>query len=118
MKDIAYSNTQFKRFAKYFNGFVEKKLKYYIGFATETSEDVWWYDGSKVMFRSELSSKFLHAMQENQDVTIEELSKEAGIVIAVVKKQLRLMTKKGIYVYTKKRRDNDNSWPILATPSI
>lgn len=118
MKDIAYSNTQFKRFAKYFNGFVKKKLKYYIGFATETSEDVWWYDGSKVMFRSELSSKFLHAMQENQDITIEELSKEAGIVIAVVKKQLRLMTKKGIYVYTKKRRDNDNSWPILATPSI
>ena len=24
MKDIAYCNTQFKRFAKYFNGFVEK----------------------------------------------------------------------------------------------
>ena len=23
MKDIAYCNTQFKRFAKYFNGFVE-----------------------------------------------------------------------------------------------
>ena len=49
MKDIAYCNTQFKRFAKYFNGFVEKKQKYYIGFATETSENVWWYDGSKVM---------------------------------------------------------------------
>ena len=43
MKDIAYCNTQFKRFAKYFNGFVEKKQKYYIGFATETSENVWWY---------------------------------------------------------------------------
>lgn len=49
MKDIAYCNTQFKRFAKYFNGFVEKKQKCYIGFATETSENVWWYDGSKVM---------------------------------------------------------------------
>lgn len=85
MKDIAYCNTQFKRFAKYFNGFVEKKQKYYIGFATETSENVWWYDGSKVMFRSESSSKFLHAMQENPDITIEEFSKEAGIVIAVVK---------------------------------
>lgn len=85
MKDIAYCNTQFKCFAKYFNGFVEKKQKYYIGFATETSENVWWYDGSKVMFRSKSSSKFLHAMQENPDITIEELSKEAGIVIAVVK---------------------------------
>lgn len=114
MKDIAYCNTQFKCFAKYFNGFVEKKQKYYIGFATETSENVWWYDGSKVMFRSESSSKFLHVMQENPDITIEELSKEAGIVIAVVKKKQRFMTEKE-YI---QRRDNDNSWPILVTPSI
>ncbi len=85
MKD-AYCNTQFKRFAKYFKWICKKKEKYYIGFrATETSENVWWYDGSKVIFRSESNSKFLHAMQENPDITIEELSKEAGIVIAVVK---------------------------------
>ena len=50
-----------------------------------TSENVWWYDGSKVMFRSESSNKFLHAMQENPYITTEELSKEAGIVIAAVK---------------------------------
>ena len=87
MKDIAYSNTQFKRFAKYFNGFVEKKLKYYIGFATETSEDVWWYDGSKVMFRSELSSKFLHAMQENQDITIEELVSVSAFIPCIIQKK-------------------------------
>lgn len=30
--------SQIKRFAKYFNGLVEKELKYYIDFATETSE--------------------------------------------------------------------------------
>ena len=114
MKDIAYCNTQFKRFAKYFNGFVEKKQKYYIGFATETSENVWWYDGSKVMFRSESSSKFLHAMQENPDITIEELSKEADIVVTAVKKQLRAMIEKG-YI---QRRDNDNSWHVFATSSI
>lgn len=48
MKDIAYCNTQFKRFAKYFNGLVEKKQKYYIGFATETSENVWWYDEARL----------------------------------------------------------------------
>ena len=37
------------------------------------------------MFRSESSNKFLHAMQENPYITTEELSKEAGIVIAAVK---------------------------------
>lgn len=106
--------SQIKRFAKYFDGLVEKELKYYIDFATETSENVWWYDGSKIVFRSESSSKLLHAMQENPDITIEELSKEAGIVMAAVKKQLRLMTEKG-YI---QRRDNDNSWHVLATSSI
>ena len=69
--------SQIKRFAKYFNGLVEKELKYYIDFATETSEKVWWYDGSKIVFRSESSNKLLHAMQENPYITTEELSKEA-----------------------------------------
>ena len=29
--------------------FLELNDNPYIGFATETSENVWWYDGSKVM---------------------------------------------------------------------
>ena len=106
--------SQIKRFAKYFDGLVEKELKYYIDFATETSENVWWYDGSRIVFRSESSSKLLHAMQENPYITIEELSKKADIVATAVKKQLRLMTEKG-YI---QRRDNDDSWHILATASI
>lgn len=106
--------SQIKRFAKYFEGLVEKELKYYIDFATETSENVWWYDGSRIVFRSESSSKLLHAMQENPYITIEELSQKADIVATAVKKQLRLMTEKG-YI---QRRDNDDSWHILATASI
>lgn len=106
--------SQIKRFAKYFNGLVEKELKYYIDFATETSEKVWWYDGSKIVFRSESSNKLLHAMQENPYITTEELSKEADIVVTAVKKQLRAMIEKG-YI---QRRDNDNSWHVFATSSI
>lgn len=106
--------SQIKRFAKYFEGLVEKELKYYIDFATETSENVWWYDGSRIVFRSESSNKLLHAMQENPYITIEELSQKADIVATAVKKQLRLMTEKG-YI---QRRDNDDSWHILATASI
>ncbi len=106
--------SQIKRFAKYFDGLVEKELKYYIDFTTETSKNVWWYDGNKIVFRSESSSKLLHAMQENPYITIEKLGKEADINVAAVKKQLRLMTEKG-YI---QRRDNDDSWHVLATSSI
>ena len=80
----------------------------------ETSEKVWWYDGSKIVFRSESSNKLLHAMQENPYITTEELSKEADIVVTAVKKQLRAMIEKG-YI---QRRDNDNSWHVFATSSI
>lgn len=105
---------QIGRFVKYFQSLVEKELKYYIDFATETSPDVWWYDGDRITFRSESSGVLLRAMQQQPDITIEELSKKAGIVAGAVKKQLRQMTGKG-YI---QRRNKDDSWHVLATSSV
>lgn len=105
---------QIRHFVRYFKALVEKELKYYISFATETSPDVWWYDGDRIVFRSPTSSLLLHAMQQNPDITIEELSRAAGIVTAAVKKQLKQMAEKG-YI---QRRDKDNSWLVLATASV
>ena len=53
-------------------------------------------------------------MQANPGITIDALSKEAGIVPAAVKKQLQQMTKKG-YI---QRQDKDGSWYVFATSSI
>lgn len=103
-----------KAFARYFRALVERELKYYISFAKETSPDVWWHDGDRIVFRSAASSIMLHAMQQQPDITIEELSRRAGIVTAAVKKQLKQMATKG-YI---QRRDKDNSWLVLATASV
>lgn len=105
---------QAQRFIRYFKSLVEKELKYYIDFATETSPNVWWYDGDRIVFRSDSSTLLLHAMQQRPDITIEELGKEAGIVPAAVKKQLKQMTDKG-YI---QRRSKDDSWHVLATSSL
>jgi len=53
-------------------------------------------------------------MQQRPDITIEDLGKEAGIVPAAVKKQLKQMTDKG-YI---QRRNKDDSWHVLATSSL
>lgn len=41
------SLNQIEPFLKYFKKIVEEELQYYVDFATETSRDVWWYDGKK-----------------------------------------------------------------------
>ncbi len=103
-----------RHFLRFFKGLVASELKYNIDFAGETSPNVWWYDGQRIVFRSPSTSKMLNAMQENPDITIDALSKKAGIVTAAVKKQLRQMQNKG-YI---QRKEKDGSWHILATSSI
>ncbi len=105
---------QIAGFLRYFKSLVIKELQYNIDFVSETSPDVWWYDGQKLAFRSKSSAKMLNAMTLNPDITIEELSLEAGIVTAAVKKQLRQWVNRG-YV---QRRDKDGSWHIFASPSV
>lgn len=105
---------QIKYFLKYFKQLVATEIKYDIDFATETSPNVWWYDGQRIVFRSASTNILLHSMQQYPDITIEELSKKAGIVEAAVKKQLRQMTAKG-YI---QRREKDGSWHVFASASV
>ncbi len=101
-------------FLRYFKSLVADELKYNIDFVTETSENVWWYDGQKIVFRSSSSSLILKAINDNPDITIEQISAAAGIIPRAVKKQLQQMTKKGYL----QRRDKDGSWHIFASQSI
>lgn len=108
------SLSQITAFLRYFKKLVATELQYNINFVEEKSPNVWWYDGQKLTFRSPSSAIMLHAMTQNPDITIEQLSSEGGIVTAAVKKQLRQWTDKG-YI---QRRDKDGSWYIFASPSI
>lgn len=105
---------QIRHFHKYFASLVAQEIKYDIDFAEEQSPDVWWYDGQRIAFRSKTTAILLKAMQENPDITIEKLSKEAGIAATAVKKQLQQMIKKG-YI---QRQEKDGSWYVFATSSI
>lgn len=105
---------QIQHFFKYFRELVANELKYNIEFATETSANIWWYDGQKIVFRSQSTAKLLESMKNNPDITIEGLAQASDISVAAVNKQLRQLLKKG-YI---QRSESDGSWRIFASSSI
>ena len=105
---------QITPFLKFFNKTISKEIQYNIDFVKEQSPNIWWYDGQKITFRSKSTNIMLQLMQENPDVTIEDLAQKSGIVTSAVKKQLQSMTEKG-YI---QRAGNDRSWYVFATQSI
>ncbi len=106
--------SKIKHFMRYFKSLVIEELKYNIDFAKETSENVWWYDGRKIVFRSPSSALIMKAISDNPYITIDEISVLAGIVPRAVKKQLQMMIKNGYL----QRREKDGSWHIFASRSI
>lgn len=105
---------QVGKFLRFFKSIVAEELKYTIDFLSETSEKVWWYDGQKIVFRSDSTPLLLIAMRQNPDITIEGLARKASISVAAVNKQLRQLTKRG-YI---QRSEKDGSWHVFASQSI
>lgn len=105
---------QIGAFLRYFKHLVETELQYIIEFATESSPNVWWYDGKKIVFRSKSTAIILKAISDNPDITIDEIALKAGVVPRAVKKQLSSMTAHG-YI---QRREEDRSWYVFASQSV
>jgi cell filamentation protein with helix-turn-helix transcription regulator cueR len=105
---------QITSFLNYFKHLVESELKYNIDFAIETSPDVWWYDGKKIVFRSPSSAVILKAISENPEITVDEIAAKSGIVPRAVKKQLSGMVEKGFI----QRSATDRSWYVFASQSV
>ncbi|MDE6631658.1 MAG: MarR family transcriptional regulator [Muribaculaceae bacterium] len=103
-----------KPFARYFTQLVSSELQYNIDFAMETSPNVWWYDGQKIVFRSKSTPVMLDAIYNNPDVTIAKLRAITGIAESAVNKQLANMVNKG-YI---QRSNVDKSWYVFASRSI
>lgn len=101
-------------FLNYFKHLVATELKYNIDFVTETSPDVWWYDGKKIVFRSPSTAAILKAIYENPEITVDEIAAKAGIVARAVKKQLSGMVEKGFI----QRSATDKSWYVFASRSV
>ena len=108
------SLTKTKNFVTYFTKLVEDELTYNIAYIENKDENVWWYDGEKIVFRSPNASRLLNLLEENPYVTYAKLSEELGINVSAIQKLIDGMVEKG-YI---QRRDTDKSWLVLATSVI
>lgn len=106
--------SKIKPFTKYFKNLMIQELKYNIDFVMEDSPNAWWYDGKKIVFRSNTTPKILNSIYEEPEITIEQLSRKVGIIPRAIIKQLNGMVAKG-YI---QRSDKDGSWYVFATQSV
>lgn len=108
------SKRDIQQFLTYFTNLFIDEVSYDIQFLIERGDNVWWFDGERVKFRSATTSVILNRMYEQPNSTIPQLAEAAGISLTAVNKQLRLLTDKGYIARTEK----DNSWRLIITPSV
>ena len=60
-------------FSKYFTAMAAEEIYNDVRFVTEPDENVWWYDGQRVEFRTPNYAKILRIMQSQSSVTIDGL---------------------------------------------
>ncbi len=98
-------------FMKYFNGLVATEVYNDVLFINERNDNIWWYDGEQIKFRTPNYTKILNAMRTQPTLTLADMQEEAGISITAVQKLLdQLISKK--YV---ERSEKDGSWRVFLT---
>ena len=97
----------------YFCKLFVEEVTFCIRFLTERGDKVWWFDGLRINFRSDSTSRILNLMSTNPGITIVALSQQVGISIAAVNKQIKQLTDKG-YI----ERSTNGGWRLIITPSM
>lgn len=98
-------------FLKYFNELVATEMYNDVLFVSERNENVWWYDGERIAFRTPNYTKILNAMRTQSILTLADMKKETGISITAIQKLLdQLIDKK--YV---ERGKKEGSWRVFLT---
>ena len=98
-------------FMKYFNGLVATEVYNDVLFVSERDENVWWYDGERIQFRTPNYTKILNAMLTQPTLTLADMKAVTGISLAAIQKLLDQLTAKK-YV---ERADKDGSWRVFVT---
>ena len=100
-----------KPFLKYFNELVATEVYNDVLCVSEKDENVWWYGGERIAFRTPNYTKILNAMRTQPTLTLADMKEVTGISIAAIQKLLdQLIQKK--YV---ERGEKDGSWRGFVT---
>lgn len=105
---------EIRPFMTYFKGLVTKEIYTDVCFLTEHDENLWWYDGERIQFRSPNYSKILTLMLTEPALSIAEIQHQTGINMSAVQKLVNQMVEKH-YV---EKNPNSGGWRVFITPSM
>ena len=100
-------------FHKYMNKLIAEEVANDVLFVTERNENVWWYDGQRIAFRTATYSKILRTMQIEDQATQAYLQEETGINRSALQKMIATLQDKGYIA-----RDDNGRWRVFLTPSV
>ncbi len=104
---------EIRHFLSYFTRLVTEEMMTEVKFTTKHDENMWWYDGEMVRFRTATTGKILYAMMKNASISINEISNQVGVNVAAVNKHLRsLMDKQYI------QRKENGDFHVIIYPSV
>ena len=101
-------------FLRYFIAVVAEEIYNDVRFLTEPDENVWWYDGQRVEFRTLNYAKILRIMQSQPSVTINSLCEQLSINKSAVQRLLTSLKEKG-YIEAK---NDEGIWRVIITHSV
>ena len=100
-------------FHKYMNSLMTEEIENDVLFVTEKSNNVWWYDGQRIVFRTQTYDKILRTLQGDNRATLAILQQEVGVNRSAIQKMLARLQEKR-YV----ERDDKGGWRVFITPSV
>ncbi len=108
------SKRDIQQFLTYFTNLFVEEVDYNIRFLTERGDRVWWFDGERITFRTDTTSKILNLMFSFPDITIPQLSEQIGVSATSINKQIKQLLTKGFV----QRSEKDGTWRLVITPSV
>ena len=100
-------------FHKYMNSLMTEEIENDVLFVTGKSNNVWWYDGQRIVFRTQTYDKILRTLQRDNRATLAILQQEVGVNRSALQKMLARLQEKR-YV----ERDDKGGWRVFITPSV
>ena len=104
---------QIRVFSKYMTNLIATEIENDVLFITEHSENVWWYDGERIEFRTPTYGTILRELQMEPHATLASLQQVVGINRSALQKMLTTLKEKGFV-----DKNENGSWRVFITPSM
>ena len=101
-------------FLKYFRGLVAHEVYTNVCFLTEHDEQLWWYDGQRIEFRTPNYPKLLRLMMSEPILTLADMQNGIGGNMSAIRKLVSQLLDKH-YI---ERGMQEGFWRVFITPSV